>query len=92
MDRSSKLCSFYYKLDRKSSQNDKSPADLWFRRRVDINKLRSFGCECYVLIQDHSRAKTGKKSLKGIFVGYDIDSPSYRIYIAEKNDVSSDRT
>lgn len=40
--------------------------------------------------QDHSRAKTGKKSLKGIFVGYDIDSPSYRIYIAGKNYVSSD--
>ncbi|KAG5883167.1 hypothetical protein JTB14_010303 [Gonioctena quinquepunctata] len=35
------------------------------------------------------RAKTEKKSKKGIFIGYDIDSPSYRIYIEEENDVVS---
>ncbi|KAG5868348.1 hypothetical protein JTB14_036264 [Gonioctena quinquepunctata] len=73
----------------KSSQDDKCPADLWFGRRVDIKKLRSFGCECYVLIENHRRAKTEKKSKKGIFIGYDIDSPSYRIYIEEENDVVS---
>ncbi|KAG5876684.1 hypothetical protein JTB14_019432 [Gonioctena quinquepunctata] len=73
----------------KSSQDDKCPADLWFGRRVDIKKLRSFGCECYVLIESHRRANTEKKSKKGIFIGYDIDSPSYRIYIEEENDVVS---
>lgn len=63
----------------KSSVNGKSPADLWFGRRIDVRKLRSFGCECYVLFQDHEPRKSEKMSRKGIFVGYDLDSPSYRI-------------
>lgn len=67
-----------------SSQKNKSPAELWFGRRIDIRKLRSFGCECYVLIQDHKRVKTGKKSKKGILVGYDLDSPCYRVYLSDE--------
>lgn len=70
-----------------SSLKDKSPAELWFGCRVDVRKLRSFGCECYVLIQDHKRAKTEKKSQKGIFVGYDLDSPCYGIYLSEERDI-----
>lgn len=72
-----------------SSLKDKSPVELWFGRRVDVRKLRSFGCKCYVLIQDHKRAKTEKKSKKGIFVGYDLDSPCYRIYLSEEGDIVS---
>jgi len=70
-----------------SSLKGKSPAELWFGRKMDIKKLRSFGCECYVLIQNHKRVKTEKKSKKGIFVGYDLDSPCYRIYLPDDKDV-----
>lgn len=72
-----------------STVKDKSPAEIWFGRRVSINKLKSFGCTCYVLIPDHKRGKMDKKSRKGIFVGYDLDSPCYRIYLPEENDVVS---
>lgn len=72
-----------------SSVKGKSPADLWFGRRIDINKLRIFGCDCYVLIEDHKRGKIEKKSEKGIFVGYDIDSPGFRVYVSNNNDVIS---
>lgn len=72
-----------------SSVQNKSPADLWFGRKVNLNKLKSFGCKCFVLIEDHKRAKTEKKSKQGIFVGYDLDSPCYRIYFPDINDVVS---
>lgn len=72
-----------------STITGKSPAELWYGRIVNVKNLRSFGCDCYVLIQDHKRAKTEKKSKKGIFVGYDLDSPSYRIHIPEERDVIS---
>ena len=36
-----------------SSLKSRSPAELWFGRKVDVNKLRSFGCDCYVLTQYH---------------------------------------
>lgn len=72
-----------------STSKGKSPAELWFGRKMDVKKLKSFGCDCYVLIEFHKRAKIDKKSKKGIFVGYDLDSPCYRIYIPEENDIAS---
>lgn len=71
----------------KSSVTGKSPVDLWFGRRIDVNKLRIFGCDCYVFIQDFKRGKTQKKSEKGIFLGYSLDSSSYRVYLRDKNEV-----
>lgn len=71
----------------RSSVKGKSPAELWFGRRIDLTKMRSFGCDCYVLIEDHKRRKTEKKSKKGIFVGYELDSPCYRIYLPDEMDV-----
>lgn len=72
-----------------STVQDKSPADLWFGRKVDISKLHSFGCGCYVLTRDHKRTKTGKKSQKGFLVGYDTDSSSYRVYLLDDRDIVS---
>ncbi|KAK9870289.1 hypothetical protein WA026_006376 [Henosepilachna vigintioctopunctata] len=72
-----------------SSVENKSPADLWFGRRIDVKKLKIFGCDCYVFIEDQMRKKTEKKSVKGIFVGYDIDCPGFRIYVESESDVIS---
>lgn len=72
-----------------SSVKGKSPADLWFGRRIDVRKLKPFGCDCYVLIEDHKRGKTEKKSIKGIFVGYDTDSPGFRVFTDGTRDVVS---
>ncbi|CAK1584992.1 unnamed protein product [Parnassius mnemosyne] len=57
----------------------KSPGELWFGRKMKIEKLRPFGCECYVLTHAQNRGKIDSKSEKGILVGYDIDSPCYRM-------------
>lgn len=74
-----------------SSVEGKSPAQLWFGRQVDISKLRAFGCECYVLKPSHKKGKMDRKSEKGIMIGYEWDSPCYRIYISSTgNIVSSD--
>ena len=52
----------------RSSIKGESPADLWFGRRIDVSKLKTFGCDCYVFIKDRKRGKTDKKSMKGNFV------------------------
>lgn len=70
-----------------SSVREKSPAQLWFGRQLGIEKLRVFGTRCYVLIEDRKRRKIDKKSEPGIFVGYDLNSPDYRIYVTRINDV-----
>lgn len=66
---------------------NKSPADLWFGRRVNLKSMRSFGCECYMLIPDHQRQKLDKKSKKGIFVGYDLEEHGYRVYLQNERHV-----
>lgn len=72
-----------------SSVKGKSPADLWFGRKLSISKLKPFGCCCYVFIEKHRRGKTDKKSRKGLFIGYDIDTPGFRVYFPEDHDVVS---
>lgn len=67
----------------------KSPAELWFGRKMEIDKLRPFGCECYVLTHAQKRGKIDRKSEKGILVGYDIDSPCYKIYLKDRREVVS---
>lgn len=44
-----------------SSVKNKSPAELWFERKINVSKLKSFGCKCYVLLEDHKRSKSAKK-------------------------------
>lgn len=72
-----------------SSVEGKTPAQLWFGRQVDISKLRAFGCECYVLKPSHKRGKMDRKSEKGIMIGYEWDSPCYRIYIPSTGKIVS---
>lgn len=73
----------------KSTVPGSSPADLWFGRKLDAKKLKTFGCTAFVHIPDQKRLKTEKKSRKGHFVGYDTDSSSYRIYLVDNQDVVS---
>ena len=70
-----------------SSVTGKSPADLWFGRRVSLHYMKSFGCEYYMMIPDHQRRKMNEKSKKGIFVGYDIEEHGYRIYFPDQRQV-----
>lgn len=72
-----------------STVENKSPADLWFERKLNVNKLKTFGCTCYMFVENHRRGKMDKKSKKGIFVGYDIDTPGYRVYFPESQNVLS---
>ena len=72
-----------------STVDSKSPAELWFGRKMNVSKLKTFGCICYVYIEDDKRGKIAKKSVEGIFVGYDLDSPGFRAFVVSKNDVVS---
>lgn len=70
-----------------STEKSKSPAELWFGRKVSIKTLKQFGCECFILKPDHQRKKLDKKSYNGVFVGYDVEEQGYRVYVPEKQRV-----
>jgi len=63
-----------------STRKFKIPYDMFFKRSVNLEKLRSFGCLCYVLIPDALRkSKMTTPTEKGIFLGYANDFSSYRV-------------
>ena len=59
----------------------KTPYELYNGRKPNISHLHVFGCKCFVL--NNGKDNLGKfdaKSDEGIFLGYSLQSKTYRIY------------
>jgi len=59
----------------------KIPYELYKGRKLNISHLHIFGCKCFVL--NNGKVNLGKfdaKSDKGIFLGYSLNSKTFRIY------------
>ena len=67
---------------------DKTPYELWngHSENFNIKRLRIFGTKCYVHQPKQRRQKWDKKSVEGLFVGYEAQD-GYRIFIPSKNKV-----
>ena len=57
--------------------------------KPDVSKLHIFGSTCYSYVQNPK--KLDARSKKGIFVGYDRNSPSYLVYNPDTKTVSKNR-
>ena len=63
-----------------TTQQGKSPYELWYYKKPKISHLRIIGCECYVHIPKQRRVrKLDRKAQKGILIGYD-GNDGYRVY------------
>lgn len=47
---------------------NKTPAELWFREKPNISKLRIFECHAYAWVPDQRRGKLDSKSLELVVV------------------------
>ncbi|GBN61903.1 Retrovirus-related Pol polyprotein from transposon TNT 1-94 [Araneus ventricosus] len=67
---------------------DKTPYELWHGKSENFNikRLRIFGTKCYVHEPKQIRRKWDKKSVEGLFVGYEAHD-GYRVFIPSKNKV-----
>jgi hypothetical protein len=72
---------------------DMTPEEA-FSRKKSVEHLRIFGYPVYVHVPKEKRKKLDPSGKKGIFVGYNESSKSYRIYIPgqHKIEVSRDVT
>lgn len=71
-----------YILNRTGPTNtDKSPYELWHKKKPIIKHLRIIGCNAYAHIPKQKRKKLDKKAIKGRLVGYDEDC--YRIWVTD---------
>jgi hypothetical protein len=48
----------------------KSPHEVWYRRKADLDMLRTFGTDAWVKKHDNAMRKGGDKARKGLFLGY----------------------
>ena len=64
----------------KSTDNNRTPYEVWTGRKPSLGHLQIFGCTAYTFIPKEKRTKFDSKTQKTIFVGYCEDSKGYRLY------------
>ena len=67
----------------------KTPYEALTRTKPNLCNMHVFGAKCYAYQQNAK--KLDPRSQKGIFVGYDRDSPAYLVYFPEVNTISKVR-
>ena len=58
-------------------------------RKPDLSRMGVFGSECYAYNHDHK--KLDSRCTKGVFVGYDKNSPAYLVYYPDNGKVMKHR-
>lgn len=60
------------------------PYEAWFKRKPQVNNLKSFRCVCYYHIPaENIKEKFDEKCEKCNFIGYNDESKRYRFYNAD---------
>ena len=68
-----------------------SPYELWKGRKPNLDYMRVWGCLAYYRTPDPKRTKLGDRAIKGIFVGYAINSKAYRLLDEESGVIVESR-
>lgn len=66
-----------------------TPYHMFTGRKPNLSNMRQFGTECYAYVQN--KQKLDARGTKGIFVGYDRDSPAYLVYFPSTGKVCRHR-
>jgi transposase InsO family protein len=71
---------------------DKTPHEVWFKKKPDVSHLRVWGCLAYVHIQKDKRKGFSPHMEKGILIGYPVGYKGWKFYIpSTKRTVISER-
>lgn len=68
-----------------SSLAEKTPYEMWYERKPDLQNMKVFGCVAHVLVDESQRRKLDSKTTRMLFVGYSKSPKGYRVYDPEKN-------
>lgn len=63
----------------KAIKEQKTPEEVWSKKKVSLEHLKVFGCVAYTHIPKDQRKKWDSKSVPYIFVGYCEESKGYRL-------------
>lgn len=68
-----------------NSRTGETPLESLTGLKPKFGNMHIFGSVCYAYIQN--KLKLDARSEKGLFIGYDRNSPAYLVYFPERNDV-----
>ncbi len=63
-----------------STLEDKTPQEVWTRKKPSLLYLRLFGCDAYVRVPKEKQTKLDSKSEKCIFIGYKNGVKGYKLW------------
>ena len=70
-----------------SALDDKTPHEVWSRKKPSLQHLRVFGCDAYVHVPKENRSKLDNKVEKCIFIGYKDGVKGYKIWNPENKKI-----
>jgi Reverse transcriptase (RNA-dependent DNA polymerase)/gag-polypeptide of LTR copia-type/Integrase core domain/GAG-pre-integrase domain/Zinc knuckle len=56
-----------------------TPYEMFFGKKPDVSMLRVFGCKAFVHVPKEKRGKLDKRSVRGVFVGYEPHCKGWRV-------------
>ena len=62
---------------------EKTPIEAFTGRKPDVSRLHVFGSICYGYVEE--KKKLDARSRRGIFLGYDKESPAYQVLFPDEN-------
>ena len=74
-----------------SSTIEKTPFELYYKRKPDVSHMHEFGVKVRVLIPENERHKLDAKCHDGIFFGYCETQDGYRIWDSEDKKIRISR-
>jgi hypothetical protein len=63
--------------------DDKTPPEVWSRKKPSLQHLKVFGCDGYVHVLKENRCKMDKKDEKCIFIGHKDGVKGYKLWNLE---------
>jgi hypothetical protein len=57
-----------------------TPEETWSGHKPSVAHMKVFGCIAYAHVPKENRRKLDDKSVKCIFIGYNIETRSYRLF------------
>ncbi|GIL54486.1 hypothetical protein Vafri_10006 [Volvox africanus] len=60
-----------------------TPFERFYKKKPAVDNLRVFGCTAYVRVPEAQQSKLEPRSMKGLFVGYELGSKAYRVLMPD---------
>ena len=80
-----KCANIVHNLTPKKALGYKTPFELWYGRKPDISRLRTWGCLAVAEIDKKKRWKFQPRGVNCIMVGYDLEKKAWRLMRLDNN-------